>query len=191
MTRDTVPPAPAFPQDDQAPGKDTSPWFVANAGLVLLNPFLPAFFDRLGLLERDTDGVPHLVGDAASRGVRLLQYCVAGSGDGADQQLVLNKLMCGLPAAAAIGEIEPTAAEREICDGLLAAIIGHWTAIGGTSPAGLRETFLQREGRLVAGEEFPELDVQRMTVDILLDRVPWSFRMIFHRWMAMPLRITW
>ena len=37
---------------------------------------------------------------------------------------------------------------QAMLDGLLQAVIAHWKVLGKTSPAGLRETFLCREGRL-------------------------------------------
>jgi hypothetical protein len=46
-------------------------------------------------------------------------------------------------------ELSLAAGELEEADNLLLAVIQHWTRLGNATPAGLRETFLQREGKLI------------------------------------------
>lgn len=169
------------------------PLFIANAGLVLANPFLPVLFDRLGLMVTGENGKPRLADEhAASRAAHLLQYLVDGRVDRLEPLLVLNKILCGMPVAAPVERaIEPTDAERETCDGLLQAMVDHWPVIRGTSVEGLRETFLQREGKLVRREDTWQLQVQRRTVDILMEQLPWSIGAVFHPWMASALHVTW
>jgi hypothetical protein len=167
--------------------------YLHNAGLVLFNPFLPQFFKQLGLLSPHHDGVERIAGtEAASRAVHLLQYLVDARCDTPEPELVLNKLLCGLaleqPVAPAI---VPSDAERAVCDDMIAAMIGNWSIIGGTSPAGLRETFLQRDGRLLRHDERWTLSVQRKTVDVLVDQIPWNRAIVMHGWMTQPLYITW
>jgi hypothetical protein len=175
--------------EDDVPSSE--PIYIANAGLVLANPFLPRLFDVLGLIERGEDGKPRLAGEAASRGVHLLQYLVDGRTDRAEPLLVLNKLMCGLPVATPVERaIEPTEAERETCDTLLASMLGNWPALRNTSIAGLRETFLQREGKLLRAGAW-RLQVQRKTLDVLVDQLPWSIGVVFHPWMPGAIHVTW
>lgn len=186
-----------------APGRDRAPAdkkppepkdaiFIGNAGLVLLNPYLPSLFERLGLLTETGKG-PRLVGlEAISRGVHLLQYIAEGRCDRPEPLLVLNKLLCGVPPAQPIeASIEPSEEDLATCDSLIAAIIANWPSIANSSPAALRETFLQREGKLLHGSDGWKLHVQRKTVDVLVDRIPWSFAMVYHRWMAEPVQVTW
>jgi hypothetical protein len=33
--------------------------------------------------------------------------------------------------------------------------------------------------------------VQRKTLDVLVDQIPWSVSVVYHRWMAQPLYVTW
>jgi hypothetical protein len=70
-------------------------------------------------------------------------------------------------------------------------MIANWPVIRNTSLAALRETFLQREGRLLRGEGRWSLRVQRKGLDVLTDRVPWSFATVYHDWMADPIHVTW
>ncbi|AWK89872.1 contractile injection system tape measure protein [Azospirillum thermophilum] len=176
--------------DDAETGE---PLYVDNAGLILFNPFLPLFLERLGLLAPDEDGVPRVTGtEAASRAVHLMQYLVDGRCDRPEPQLVLNKLLCGLaPSEPVLRAIEPDEADRAVCDGVIQAVIDNWTIIRNTSPAGLRETFLQREGRLQRDADRWTLQIQRKTVDILADQIPWNRSVVYHRWMTAPIHVVW
>jgi hypothetical protein len=191
-------PPPADPPStteaaEPPPAEEGEPIFIANAGLVLLAPYLPALLDRLGVLTTDAEGKQHIDGiDAMSRAVHLLQYMADQRLDAPEHELVLNKLLCGLPTAQPVlASFAAEAADLELCDGLLGAVVANWPIIAGTSLEGLRETFLQRDGRLRHEEEAWRLQVQRKGVDVLVDRVPWSFATIFHRWMPQPLQVTW
>jgi contractile injection system tape measure protein len=167
--------------------------FIGNAGLVIANPFLPHLFGTLGLLTRDDAGKSRMRDEAAaSRAVHLLQYLVDGSTDTPEPRLVLNKILCGLPVAMPVErDIEATEEERETCNMLLRSIIENWQILRNTSIAGLQETFLQREGKLVYHDTGWRLQVQRKTLDVLVDQVPWSIGVVFHAWMPSALHVTW
>jgi len=161
--------------------------------LVLFNPFLPRFFEQLGVLTGGSEAAPRITeSEAASRAVHLLQYLVDERCDTPEPALALNKLLCGLPIATPVARNIPLDdADREICEAMIAAVIGNWPVIRDTSPAGLRETFVQREGRLRRSDDRWTLEVQRKTVDVLTDQIPWNRAIVFHRWMAEPLHVTW
>jgi hypothetical protein len=169
------------------------PLYVDNAGLVLAGAFLPHLFKTLELLGEDADGKVRLRdAEAASRAVHLLQYLVDGGIVSPEPGLAVNKILCGVPLEAPIElGITPTDRELEVCDTLLRSMLANWKALASTSVAGLRETFLQREGRLERSSGEWKLRVQRKTVDVLVDEVPWSLSVIFHRWMPQPLQVTW
>lgn len=194
-------PAPAAKSDDRAArfpmfGEEvepSEPIYIANAGLVLVHAYLPLLFDRLGLIGPNEDGLPHIApGEAGSRAVHLLQYLVDGHFDTPEPLLVLNKLLCGLPTATPVARgIDPEPGDLATCDGMLAAVLANWPALQNTPIAGLQETFLQREGRLRHDGDKWTLQVQRKTLDVLMDQVPWSLSVVYHRWMAKPIHVTW
>ena len=162
--------------------------YIANAGLVLAAPYLPRLFDMLGL----TRGSAFMDADASERAVHLLQYMVNERTDDPEFQLVLNKILCGVPLGRPIaGSIDISDQEREAIDGLIQGMIQNWTAIGNTSPAGFRESFLRREGRLQLRDEAWQLLVEPRTFDMLLDRIPWSFSTIKHAWMDRVVHVEW
>jgi hypothetical protein len=169
------------------------PIYIDNAGLALASAFLPPLFNTLGMLSQEEDGRVRLRDpETSSRAVHLLQFLVDGRTDAPEPLLVLNKLLCGLPLGVPIERgIEPTEQEIEICHKLLRSILAGWPALANTSVEGLRETFLQREGRLERTDEGWRLRVSRKTLDILVDEVPWSLSVSFHGWMPQPLHVSW
>lgn len=166
--------------------------FVGNAGLALAGSFLPRFFEMLDMTERG-DGVTRWkTQSAAARAVHLLQFLVDGQTSAPEPTLVLNKMLCGLDLSTPVEPgIEITEREREASEQLLKAMIANWQAIEQSSIAALRETFLQREGKLEQSENGWKLRVQRKTVDVLVDHVPWSFFVTRLPWMPLPLYVTW
>jgi hypothetical protein len=188
--------APAFPPPPERtvamPPKGQT-IYIGNAGLVLFNPYLPALFDRLNLLSEGEDGRRRVRGlRAATRAVHLLQYLVDGRVDQPEPDLALNKILAGLaPAEPVAPSLEATPAELALCDGLIAAVIGNWPILSGSSPAALRETFLRREGRLFRDGDHWTLLVQRKGVDVLRDQLPWSISVVYQGWMRDPIHVTW
>ncbi len=173
--------------------QDGDALYISNAGLILCHPFLPHFFKQLELLSVDHDGVTRIIGiENASHAVHLLQYLVDGRCDAPEPELALNKLLCGIALDAPVARsIEPSESDQAVCDNMMQAIIANWPSIKNTSPAGLRETFLQRTGRLLRRDGKWTLTVSRKTVDVLIDQIPWGFSIILHPWMPNELSVTW
>jgi len=184
------PPEPAagdlFATDDELlPLEDI---YIANAGMVLLAPYLPRLFERLGF----TDAGEFIDRDAAERAVHCLQFLVNTSITSPEYQLVLNKLLCGVKTGHPIRRgIELTADEREQLEGLLHAVTQHWKALENTSIDGLRESFLQRNGRLQLKNDAWHLAIEARAFDMLLDQVPWSFTTIKFAWMERVIYVEW
>lgn len=176
------------PADDY-PGQEAI--YIANAGLVLLALYAPRLFSMFDLLKDD-----QFVDDAARhRAVHSLVYLTDGDAGSEEHEWVLNKMLCGLPIDEPVPPVMAIDDMRPALDSLLVAIIGHWGALGGTSPEGLRRTFLQRIGRLVEHEtltgEHWRLKVQPGPFDVLLDRLPWSYGIIKLPWMKGAIHVDW
>jgi hypothetical protein len=179
----TISPADDHPDDEAI--------YIVNAGLVLLANYTPQVFAILGLVR---DGV--FVDKAAQhRAVHCLVYLTDGHTDSEEHEWVLNKLLCGVPLdevvppAGAMGDMQPT------LDSLLVAVIAHWKALGRTTPAGLRETFLRRLGRLREHETHEgghwRLKMQPGPFDVLLDQLPWRYGTIKLPWMKGAIHVDW
>jgi hypothetical protein len=87
--------------------------------------------------------------------------------------------------------IDLTDAERSEAEALLRSVVTHWKRLGATSPAGLREGFLTRPGRLERQGETWRLRVERRGIDVLLDSLPWPLSRVQTPFMAAPLAVDW
>ena len=162
--------------------------YIRNAGQVLATPYLPRLFGMAGLLE----GNVFRDADSAERAMHLLQYMVDEAARPPEYLLTLNKILCGLATDAPVRrDVDLTQSEKDAVDGLLGAMIAHWKALGNTSVRGLRESFLQREGRLRAKDGNWQLLVQPRAFDMLLDRLPWGLSVIRHPWMDSTVYVEW
>ena len=203
---DDQPPAP--PKTESAPSDaETAPppgrqgafealppgtvYYIRHAGIVLLHPFLPTLFRTLGLVDQNDFTGP----EARQRGVLLLEYLATGATGLPEYELLLPRFLCALPLEDPLDRfVSLSDTEKSECDELLAAAIRHWGALGAATPEGLREGFLQREGKLEkrqTGEWY--LVVEQKTIDILLDRLPfgWGMSMVKLPWMPEMLRVEW
>lgn len=178
---------------EQPSESEPDPIYVGNAGLVIAGNFLPRLFDTLEMLEHDEDGKQQFRDpETALRAVHLLQYLVDGSVNTPEPELALNKILVGVPtSSAALASIQMTKVEIEMCDLLLNSVITHWEIIKDTSVSGLQETFIKREGRLTMNDDAWQLRIQRKTVDVLVDRIPWTISVLHHGWMEKPVYVSW
>lgn len=163
--------------------------YIDNAGLVILHPFLPNLFQKLNLCKDEV----WKNNQSQHKAILLTQYLVTGQEVFFENELVLNKLMCGFPIESVVNTKQKISRkEKETCKDLLSAVIEHWKVLKGTSTEALRETFLQRAGKLSVSETHPpELWVEEKGVDILLESLPWGTGMIRSPWMEEFLMVYW
>lgn len=158
------------------------------AGQVLLWALVPTMFSRLGLLREGN------FPDAAHcrRAVLLLHALTSGETSAQEPELLLPKLFCGLPPEAPVElEFVPTPEEQAECDSLLRSVCQNWPPLRNSDLEDLRRTFLMRPGVLIQEESFRELRVEAGPFDMLLEMLPWSYTLIFQKWMEMPLHVHW
>jgi hypothetical protein len=169
--------------------RDTAPAFAlmaGNAGLVLLHPFLPGLFKACRIYQP-----PEPL--AVERAAALLHWLATGREDVHEFELSFVKLLIGLRPETPLAEGEGLlgAREREEGKALLAAVIGHWKALGRTSADALRVAFLQRRGALREEEAGWRLQLEPESFDVLLGRLPWGFATVKLPWMTRPLYTDW
>ena len=164
--------------------------FVPNAGIVLAWPFLPHFFQQSGLLRPDRKFVDEA---AAQRAIHLVQYLVDKRTDAPEEQLVLNKVLCGWPVnEPMVAAIEALPAEIDMAEALIEAARQRWGPLKNASNDGFRGSFFIREGRLSASANGNwKLVVAQRPFDLLLDQLPWNLSMIRLPWMQGLLAVEW
>ena len=162
--------------------------YIDNAGLVILWPFLFQLFNKLNLVikkEFKDD-------ESLQKAIILTQYLCTGKDEIEENDLILNKLICGAPLNQYVNlETRLEAFEKEICESLLNGVIKNWEKIGNTSIDGLRETFLMREGVLRKTEENYSLFVKKMPFDVLLSTIPWNISMVQNAFMKYRIIVDW
>ena len=161
---------------------------ASNCGIVLLHPFLKAYFTGLEIYS----GNEFTGFESRQKACLLLHYLATGSMEVAEVDLVLQKLLCGMEFYEPIpNKIELSDKEAEESANLLNAVLNHWGSLHRTSIEGLQTTFFQREGKLTKTDSGWRLFIENKTVDILLDKLPWGFSMIKLPWMNEILNVEW
>jgi hypothetical protein len=164
------------------------PLRVSNAGLVILQGFMAPLLERLGL----TQGGRFVDGSVQRYAVHCLQFLATGCEQTPEIQLMLNKVLCGLPLHEPVeGGIALQPDQRATCDSLLTAMLGHWGACGSTSADGFRGNWLVRDGSLTEMKDRWDLIVERRAYDVLLARAPFSYSVIKLPWMEKAIYVTW
>lgn len=180
---------PLLKKKTPPPDEVVQAYFVGNAGAVLLHPFLKNFFTRLRLLNGSGDWMHD---DAQRRGVLLLHYLCTGSAEAAEYELPLCKLLTGHPLAQPVEmRLEISGEEEAEATDLLQSVIEQWPILKTTSPDGLRQSFLQREGKLSRADNGWLLQVEQKSFDVLLSHLPWGIGVIKNSWMTEMLFTEW
>lgn len=159
-------------------------YFVPNAGLVLLHPYLKYLADELEAHDpQEKLEVAKLAG--------LLHYAVSEDAPFAEWEHPLTKVLLGLSPREPLVGAALTEEERAFVDEFLRDIIGHWSALGNTGVAALREAFLSRPGRLSRQGEGWLLLVEERPYDLLLQKLPWGIGLVKTPWMETFLQVDW
>ena len=165
---------------------------IAQAGLVLLHPYLANCFNVLGLYPTGQRGP---IADALwPRAASVLRWLAIGDATEAlECDLGLIKLLLGRGERDALSHGLPTLLphEREEAAAMLQAVLYHWPALKGTSVEGLRESFLQRPGWIEPLDRAWQLRVQPAAFDVLLGNLPWGLSIVKLPWMDRPMHVEW
>lgn len=169
---------------------------INNAGLAILSPFFPRFFRVLGYLDDKTgkfkdDG-------CRVRAIFVMQYLIYGEQrEYPETDLCFNKLLVNrandkpLPRAYSLSE-----KEIETAKSLIASVKQMWEVMRHVSDEGFRQSFFQRNATLSKGEESDShtswiVQVEERAYDVLLDRLPWSYKLIKFSWIDYMIQIKW
>lgn len=180
---------PSPSSTSKKPVETTESIYVFNSGLVILHPFLPAFFKALGLLDKNNQFISR---KAQLKAAVVLFYLQSGKPDYKEWEMPLNKILCGMEVQDLIPDnIEINDTEIEESISLLNSIIEYWTALRGCSMEALQTTFLMREGKITWKENTWLIQVERSGVDILVDRLPWGIGTFKLPWLKDFIFVEW
>ena len=161
---------------------------VYNAGLILYWPFLTRLFEILSFVESGS----FVDDESRTRAVYLLQYLASNRVDFQDNQLVLNKLLVGMDVQEILSPIiELTEDEMASAVSLQNGLINNWEKVKNSTPEGIQEAFVQREGILRFDADKITLVVDKHGVDVLVESLPWNISLIKLSWMKKPIYVEW
>ena len=161
---------------------------VITAGLVILHPFLLPLFENLNWCK----SAVWIDESCRNKALLAIQYLATGKQTDDERALTLHKILCGFPADHKIdASVALTKKEMKECRKLLNVVIGYWKVLRNSSIKSLQENFLQRAGKLEVHNGPFELSIERKTVDILIENLPWQIGIIKTPWMQRPLLCHW
>lgn len=167
---------------------ELNPVYIRNAGLILTHPFLRTLFTRTNCTNEKGD----FLTEKQTYAIHLLHYLSNGQEHGMEHELTFEKFLCGVPLDAPIDrKIELSDEDKMQCIDLLKAMISNWSALKNTSPEGLRQTFILRNGKLDLQKSPSKLFVERKAFDILLNKLPWSISVVKLPWMNDFIFVEW
>jgi len=168
--------------------KDKNEIWVQNAGLILLHPFLKPFFitteicDKQGRFLSENYDLP----------IQSLHYLATGDENFFEGDLVFEKFLCGVPLKIPVRQTSVlTDLIKTEATVLLNEVVKNWPALKNTSADGLRQMFIQRDGKLIQKEDSYKLIVERKAQDILLEKLNWNISMIKLPWISKILFTEW
>ena len=164
---------------------------ISNAGLVILFPFLPMLFMRLNMLSEDRRNFNS--NESKVRAIFILQHLMASEDREYDEKdLFLNRLLINYPFNEPLPKrMELNQDELNTIDSLLEAAKTNWEKMRNTSMRGFQEAFLRRAGFIEKTEREWTLTVEERAYDILLDSIPWSYKLVRLPWMENILKVNW
>lgn len=163
-------------------------YFIQDAGLTLLHPFIVPYLGNLGLVKKG-----RFVSDEARvEAVHQLRELVFPGLPHSNGFLLLEKIICGLPPEFLVPEEwEPDVAAAEEAEALLRSVCGHWRPLAKSSPNALRTAFLQRKGSVEYTEDGWIVRVEGSAIDLLLDELPWELSCIVLPWNEQVVLVEW
>ncbi len=175
-------------EEEEKVSKELEKTMVANSGLVLLWPYLEKLFEELKYLEKKRFKSDREI----KRAILLLDNLVYRNDEREEHRMLLNKIICGVGTDFLV-DLELKLKKKELEEGekMLEQFIDHWKKLKNTSPDGLREAFLKREGSLDPDGENWKLTVERKSIDVLMGALPFQVSMIKLPWMSNMIFVEW
>ena len=174
-------------QLDEIVNNKKTVFYIQNAGLLLLHPFIKELFKSCQLIDENNTTIVN-----KEVATHLLHYVATKKECDYEHNMLFEKFLCGLPIGYPIKrEIKIPEAYKLEAEEMLSSVVKHWTALKSTSSAIVRNEFLQRDGKLDLQESNPKIYIERKTQDILLDRIPWNISIVKIPWIEKLIYTEW
>jgi len=162
---------------------------ILNSGLILFHPYMRYAFKDLKWIGDDNKFVNS---KAQQKAILFLQYMINGKSRQGEHLLVLNKLLCGWPVHLPVQTACVfSAREKQAAADILGSIKEHWSVIKNTSDRGVIDSFIERPGIVSKQDSGFLLQIERKTIDILLDSLPFGLNTIKLPWNEYIIHTEW
>jgi len=122
----------------------------------------------------------------------ILHYLASAQEMDMEYNLLFEKFLCEMPFEEPLSRKIILSDQAKIeCNDLLLSIIRFWPELKNTSPDGLRQMFLQRDGKLDLQSSPYKIYVERKAQDILIEKLQWNISIIKLPWMKDLLFADW
>lgn len=153
---------------------------ILNAGLVLFHPFFVPLFSDFNWINEENKFVDL---KAQQKAILFLQFITNGKSRQAEHALVLNKILCNWPIHLPLyTSCNFSLKEKQAAIELLESLKEYWSVLKNTSLRGLIESFVLRPGVIQKNASGFLLQVERKTIDILMDSLPFGINTIKLPW---------
>lgn len=162
-------------------------YYVQNAGLVLIHPFMKNLFIYCNLIDAKTQKLinPELC-------IHLLHYIATGKTNQPESDMLFEKFLCNIPLQQSISRhVKLSKKHKTHAKKVIEAIQQNWSAMKISSPELIQHEFLQRSGKLVLDNDNYTLTIERKTQDILLDKISWGISFIKLPWQDQFIYVNW
>lgn len=177
-------------QNDKKEHNDTTVaekgYYVQNAGLVLIHPFMANLFKYCDLIDPKTHQLtnPELC-------VHLLHYIATGKTNQPESDMLLEKFLCNIPLHESISRhVKLSRKHKAQAKKVIEAVQQNWSAMKTASAELLQNEFFQRPGKLELNEN-NTLTVERKAQDIFLDKLSWGIGLIKLPWQEQFIYVNW
>lgn len=161
---------------------------TSSAGLILMHPFLYTFLERSKITVEK--GI--IPSGMSSQAIQALRYLAVGNENFFGGSMVLEKFICGLALKFPVERESLLSQEiKTEAENLLTEVIRQWPILRNTSPDGLRQMFIQRQGKLMQTRDGFKLLVERKAQDVLLRKLHWNYSVIKFPWRKELLFVEW
>lgn len=161
-------------------------YYVNNAGLILIHPFLKQLFEKCKLLRKDnTINDPEVA-------AHLLHYTATAKEQDYEHEMLFEKFLCNIPANQTINRNITLSEElKNHSNEMLQAVLENWSIMKNSSVTLLQNEYLQRPGKIILSEDHPKIIVERKTQDILLDKITWNLGVVKLAWKNKIIFVDW
>jgi hypothetical protein len=165
---------------------DSKSFYVQNAGLIILHPFIKEMLKSCDLIG-DNNTITN-----KELAAHILHYTATKKENDYEHAMSFEKFLCGIPMEDSIQrEVKIENIHKQQAEEMLISVLEHWSALKNTSIDVLRTEFLQREGKLDLSESNPKLNIERKTHDLLLEKIPWNINIIKIAWIEKLIYTQW